>query len=242
MSREANPLYIRLTHGAIPSRIPVAVGGSVGLVVTIIALMAPLTGRDLASTLMLYGMLILLAVTPVITGAFAGQMVVRELANEEYALLRLTNLSAEIVVDAFYRTALHRLRILYAVLIGWLAATAIQVLIYEVSTPDQTLPSALLETMVWVVIGLGLASNNLLAAAVGVYAGLRFRSEATTVAPAILFAVGPVVIVLAVLSPNWESGEWFPVEFFVIPITFLCMLFAPLFFTGLVLRAARRWA
>src|SRR5262249_34375737 len=120
---DSNPLHLRLTRQKHPPSWLQAIG--IGLVTMIVACI-PLTiiqflyagGLGLLVAPALWIGIVCFGLMPIISGAVSGSLVGQDVTSERLEMLRLTSLSPNDIVQAYFHGSLYRLRVLCALGIG----------------------------------------------------------------------------------------------------------------------------
>ncbi len=220
MSIYLNPLMERLARrGRWPSvraALWLAFGlGLAGLAVTTRATLRMESDQlDLSSTILLALAWLVTILSPPITSVVATILVSRDASSEMYELLRLATLSEAVLVKGYVFAALHRVRVLLALVVGLMPALAVGMVqvgilvavilysimldyyayfqdeLYRISSGIDpacvTVPA-----LACMAIAIGLWGLNWPAAALGVGLALRWRGRiiATIIAPMITLLV-----------------------------------------------------
>ena len=221
MSIYLNPLVERLTRrGRWPSvraALWLAFGlGLAGLAVTTRAtLRMESVQPDLSSTILLALVWLVTILSPPITSVVAIILVSRDASSEMYELLRLTTLSKAVLVKGYVFAALHRVRVLLALVVGLMPALTVGMLqvsilvavifysimldysvylqedeLYRISSGiDPAYMTG--QSLACMAIAIGLWGLNWPAAALGVGLALRWRGRVivTIIAPMVTLLV-----------------------------------------------------
>ena len=205
-----NPIFVRLTRNAKPPSLRTCLWLAFGLGLTTLAFMSWTMLYHPIPPFVQVGLLLMLlsaALTfllPIPIGIIAATITARDVQGEEYQLLRLTNLSPRTIVWGYIGTALHRLRLLLALMIGTMPSLVMGILLLEIMIDSvfasistcldgpcspqllsaETANSLYWGTYTWLVVALTLWGVNLLGAALGVWLSLAWRKAAPAVTTA----------------------------------------------------------
>jgi hypothetical protein len=161
-------------------------------------------GRGAGLGIVALGLVLLLG-SPFITLGYAVLMSVQDARTDDYALMKLTPITARAIVQGYFIGVLYRLRLFYLILVALMPAFVWEAVHIEpVQGGIQTLWQRGFLTMIAL---LPLLSANISMAALGIWAGLRWRNPL-----AVLWGV-PVITVIAifvVLSIDSLRGSWTP--------------------------------
>jgi hypothetical protein len=123
-----NPLFDRLTRNAKPPSLRVCLWLAFGLGLVTLAYMswmmlyAPVIPFSTIGVILMVAAAVLIFLLPILVGIIAATLTARDTQGEEYQLLRLANLSPRTVVWGYIGAALHRMRLLLALMIGTMPA------------------------------------------------------------------------------------------------------------------------
>lgn len=219
MSASTNPVYVRLTrHAGWPSeparlRIQIAAAGllvALGAVAlsyllnTVLFLTVPLAFITAGTVLGALSPLAALIATAITMGSASSA--------EDLKLVMLSNLTPHDIVYGYYRAALHRLRLLWAIAVGLLPGIAVSVayssLMQASLAPDSGAQSAgrmgiaFLLGVVITAAGAGIsAAACAVGAMVGVWLALEWRSQAPVIAVGMLAASALLCAALTTVIP-----------------------------------------
>jgi hypothetical protein len=171
------------------------------------------TSMGLLSAVLLTTAWVLSVIAPTITAVVAGNLTARAVQSQVVDLLRITLLPERTLVWGLVAAALHRVRLLLAMLIALMPAQivgmlqlgiAVTAIFYTVSAMyNAVLPRSILEdTFVVAATAGGVWSMNLLAAVLGTGLALRFRRGGAAVVAVAAGAtlLGTVILLVLVLA------------------------------------------
>lgn len=207
-----DPLYQRLIRDARMPRFPGPIGVALAVaVITLIAQQAFRTQSMGEVRAVLVMPIAVLFFAPILTAGYAAVITANYADSDEYGILRMSPIPREDLVWAYFRAVLYRLQMVYAVALGLLPLPLIILagtVLFQMWLRDT--PQGVAALMI------GLAADNLAAAAFGVWAGLRLRRapEATLISVAIFVAL-PVLFVLS--TPEVLAASYYVAFPFVTP-------------------------
>jgi hypothetical protein len=162
------------------------------------------TGRSAGLGIVALGLMLLFG-SPFITFGYAVLMSVQDTRTDDYALMKLTPITARAIVQGYFIGVLYRLRLFYLILVSLMPAFVWEAVHIEpmqggIDTVWQRVFLATIAT-------LPLLAANISMASVGIWAGLRWRSPL-----AVLWGVPvvPVIAIFVVLSIDSLRGSWTP--------------------------------
>jgi hypothetical protein len=256
MAVQANLLAARLTKPARRVSRRGAFWLAFGIGIASLALSTWLTFKTNSDGLLIVLLVVLggMLLSPVVVAAVTAILSARNVRSEGFQLVRLTNVSDGNIVWAHILASLLRFRILLAVLVGLMPVIVVGILdmqlyvtaifvnliysCYQQPCPPatSTLPSTgdWLKSGLAIIVGvIGLWGLNVLAAALGTFAALRWQRASA----AATMALGSILVVLAVaIYVFFSLRTELQGIVFVSALAILCYLSAVL-----MAELARRW-
>lgn len=190
----SDPLYQRLIRDVRMPRFPGPIGVALSVaVITLIAAQAFRTASMSEVRAVILMPIAVLLLTPILTVGYAAVITASYAVSDEYAMLRMSPIPRDALVWAYFRAVLYRLQMLYALALGLLPLPLIMLagtVLFQMWLRDT--PQGVAALLI------GLAADNIAAAALGVFLGLRLRRplDASLIGVS-LFAALPVLFVIA---------------------------------------------
>ncbi|NDJ55145.1 MAG: hypothetical protein GYB68_18905 [Chloroflexi bacterium] len=209
-----NPILLRLVRRGRPPSLKLTIAlmlliaWATALLMGVMLFRAPRLSLSPAriEELLLSANLIAVIITPLIVAGLAAAVTVTDLRVGAYELLRLTELSGTALVQGYTFAALYRMRVMVALAMGLLPAWIMRVLyariIYRV-VDARAVPwlDYLGPLLLMLVVAGGVLVINLLAAGLGVWFALIWRSALIA---ALLAVLAMVILLPLVLIVAWS--------------------------------------